>query len=109
MSEIESIVSDLASFLWGLPLLLILIGGGLFLLIYSRLIQFKYFFHAIDILRGKFDDENDVGQISHLSALSTALSATVGMGNIAGVAVAISIGGPGSIFWMWISLSLIHI
>ena len=53
MSEIESIVSDLASFLWGLPLLLILIGGGLFLLIYSRLIQFKYFFHAIDILRGK--------------------------------------------------------
>ena len=78
MSEIESIVSDLASFLWGLPLLLILIGGGLFLLIYSRLIQFKYFFHAIDILRGKFDDENDVGQISHLSALSTALSATVG-------------------------------
>ena len=103
MSEIESIVSDLASFLWGLPLLLILIGGGLFLLIYSRLIQFKYFFHAIDILRGKFDDENDVGQISHLSALSTALSATVGMGNIAGVAVAISIGGPGSIFWMWIS------
>ena len=47
MSEIESIVSNLASFLWGLPLLFILIGGGLFLLIYSRLIQFKYFFHAI--------------------------------------------------------------
>jgi AGCS family alanine or glycine:cation symporter len=103
MVEIESIVSDLASFLWGIPLLFILIGGGLFLLIYSRLIQFKYFFHAIDILRGKFDDENDIGQISHFSALSTALSATVGMGNIAGVAVAISIGGPGSIFWMWIS------
>ena len=53
MVEIESIVSDLASFLWGIPLLFILIGGGLFLLIYSRLIQFKYFFHAIDILRGK--------------------------------------------------------
>ena len=103
MSEIESFVSNLASFLWGFPLLLILIGGGLFLLIYSRLIQFKYFFHAIDILRGKHDDENDIGQISHLGALSTALSATVGMGNIAGVAVAISIGGPGSIFWMWIS------
>ena len=103
MREIESIFSDLASFLWGFPLLFVLIGGGFFLLIYSRLIQFKYFFHAIDVLRGKFDDENDVGQISHLSALSTALSATVGMGNIAGVAVAISIGGPGSIFWMWIS------
>ncbi|MDB2350604.1 alanine:cation symporter family protein [Flavobacteriaceae bacterium] len=103
MSEIESFVSNLASFLWGFPLLFILIGGGLFLLIYSRLIQFKYFFHAIDILRGKHDDKNDIGQISHLGALSTALSATVGMGNIAGVAVAISIGGPGSIFWMWIS------
>ncbi len=103
MSEIESFISNLASFLWGFPLLFILIGGGLFLLIYSRLIQFKYFFHAIDILRGKYDDENNIGQISHLGALSTALSATVGMGNIAGVAVAISIGGPGSIFWMWIS------
>ena len=103
MSEIESLVSNLASFLWGIPLLIVLIGGGVFLLIYSRLIQFKYFFHAIDILRGKFDNKNDIGQISHFSALSTALSATVGMGNIAGVAVAISIGGPGSIFWMWVS------
>ena len=103
MSDIEFFVSNLASFLWGIPLLIVLIGGGLFLLIYSRLIQFKFFFHAIDILRGKFDDKDDIGQISHFSALSTALSATVGMGNIAGVAVAISIGGPGSIFWMWIS------
>ena len=103
MNEIESFVSNLALFLWGIPLLIVLIGGGLFLLIYSRLIQFKFFFHAIDILRGKFDDKDDIGQISHFSALSTALSATVGMGNIAGVAVAISIGGPGSIFWMWIS------
>ncbi|MCH1548439.1 MAG: alanine:cation symporter family protein [Flavobacteriaceae bacterium] len=103
MSNLESFVSNLASFLWGLPLLIILVGGGLYLLIYSRLIQFKYFFHAIDILRGKFDNDNDTGEISHFSALSTALSATVGMGNIAGVAVAISIGGPGAIFWMWIS------
>ena len=103
MSNLESFVSNLASFLWGLPLLIILVGGGLYLLIYSRLIQFKYFFHAIDILRGKFDNDNDTGEISHFSALSTALSATVGMGNIAGVAVAISIGGPGAVFWMWIS------
>jgi len=103
MSNLESFVSNLASFLWGIPLLIILVGGGLYLLIYSRLIQFKYFFHAIDILRGKFDNDNDTGEISHFSALSTALSATVGMGNIAGVAVAISIGGPGAVFWMWIS------
>ena len=77
MSNLESFVSNFAAFLWGLPLLIILVGGGLYLLIYSRLIQFKYFFHAIDILRGKFDNDNDTGEISHFSALSTALSATV--------------------------------
>ena len=60
MSDIESFVSNLASFLWGIPLLIVLIGGGIFLLIYSRLIQFKYFFHAIDILRGKFDNKDDI-------------------------------------------------
>lgn len=59
--------------------------------------------HAISVLRGKYDDPNDPGQISHFQALTTALSATVGMGNIAGVAVAISIGGPGAVFWMWVS------
>ena len=59
--------------------------------------------HAIQCLRGKYDDHNDPGQINHFQALTTALSATVGMGNIAGVAVAITIGGPGAVFWMWIS------
>ncbi|GAA0191632.1 sodium:alanine symporter family protein [Fulvivirga kasyanovii] len=78
-------------------------GGGLFFVVYSRFIPFKYFFHAIDVLRGKYDDPNDPGQINHYEALSTALAATVGMGNISGVAVAIAVGGPGAIFWMWIS------
>jgi AGCS family alanine or glycine:cation symporter len=59
--------------------------------------------HAIQVLRGKYDDPNDPGQMSHFQALSTALASTIGMGNVAGVAVAISIGGPGAVFWMWIS------
>ena len=101
--DIGTLISEISSFVWGYPLLGILIGGGLYLLIISRFKPFKYFFHSIDIIRGKFDDKNSDGEITHFQALTTALSATVGMGNIAGVAVAISIGGPGAIFWMWIS------
>ena len=101
--EFDKIISEISSFVWGYPLLFILIGGGLYLLFVSKFLPFKYFFHAIDIVRGKFDDKNSDGEISHFQALTTALSATVGMGNIAGVAVAISIGGPGAIFWMWVS------
>ena len=101
--SIDKIISEISSYVWGYPLLLLLLGGGLYLLIISRFIPFKYFFHAIDIIRGKFNDKKSDGEISHFQALSTALSATIGMGNIAGVAVAISIGGPGAIFWMWIS------
>ncbi|MEZ4818318.1 MAG: alanine/glycine:cation symporter family protein [Flavobacteriaceae bacterium] len=103
LQTLESITSQAASIAWGLPLLLILIGGGLYLLIRIQFLPFRYLFHAIAILRGKYDNEKDEGEISHFQALTTALSATVGMGNIAGVAVAISIGGPGAIFWMWVS------
>ena len=103
MELIDKFLADFASFVWGLPLLFLLIGGGLGLLIYSKFLPFRYLFHAIQILRGKYDDPNDPGQITHFQALTTALSATIGMGNIAGVAVAISIGGPGAIFWMWLS------
>ncbi|MCF6295326.1 MAG: alanine:cation symporter family protein [Flavobacteriaceae bacterium] len=103
MDKLDQLIADFASFVWGLPLIILLIGGGLYLLILSKFLPFRYIGHAIQVLRGKYDDPNDPGQISHFQALSTALSATVGMGNIAGVAVAISIGGPGAIFWMWIS------
>jgi AGCS family alanine or glycine:cation symporter len=86
-----------------MPLLFLLLGGGIYFLIYSRFIPFRYFGHAVNVLRGKYDNPDDPGQINHFEALSTALAATVGMGNISGVAVAIAIGGPGAIFWMWIS------
>lgn len=89
--------------MWGMPLVYLLVGGGLFFLIYSRFAPFQYFKHAIDILRGKYDDPDDPGDISHFEALSSALAATVGMGNISGVAVAIFMGGPGALFWMWVS------
>ena len=75
MKFIEEIISDFASFIWGLPLLILLIGGGIYLLIRSQFLPFRFFGHAIQVLRGKYDDPNDPGQISHFQALTTALSA----------------------------------
>ncbi|ELR72410.1 Sodium/alanine symporter [Fulvivirga imtechensis AK7] len=103
MKYLENLIINFANWIWGMPLLFLLMGGGLFFIIYSRFIPFKYFFHAINVLRGKYDNPDDPGQINHFEALSTALAATVGMGNISGVAVAIAVGGPGAIFWMWVS------
>ena len=103
LQQLDKFLITTASFVWGLPLVILLIGGGLYLLILTRFLPFKYLKHAIQVTLGKYDDKNDEGEISHFQALTTALSATIGMGNIAGVAVAISIGGPGAIFWMWIS------
>jgi len=103
MQQIDQWLAGFASFVWGLPLLILLVGGGGYLLFYARFLPFKYIKRAIDITRGKYDNPNDPGEISHFQALTTALSATIGMGNIAGVAVAISIGGPGAVFWMWVS------
>lgn len=100
---VDSIISKLAGLLWGTPLVILLLGGGIFFSIYCRLTPFMYFKHAIDILLGKYDSKDDPGQITHFEALSSALASTVGMGNIAGVAVAIHSGGPGAIFWMWIT------
>ncbi|CAM3511427.1 alanine/glycine:cation symporter family protein [Aequorivita lipolytica] len=103
MNKIDNFIAEMASVAWGLPLLIILIGGGLYLLIRIKFLPFRYLGHAIAVLRGKYDNESDTGEITHFQALMTALSSTVGMGNIAGVAVAISIGGPGAMFWMWVS------
>ncbi len=98
----SNLISTLATGIWT-PVLFLLILGGLFFLIYSRFIPYKYIGHSIAILRGKYDNPNDPGQINAYEALSTALASTVGMGNIAGVAAAISIGGPGALFWMWVT------
>jgi len=100
---VEQFIIDAANYIWGTPLLIVLMGGGIFFTIYSRLLPFRYFKHAIDIVRGKYDEEGEPGEISHFEALSSHLAATIGMGNISGVAVAIATGGPGAIFWMWVS------
>ena len=99
MSEL---ISTIATGVWT-PVLFLLILGGIFFLFYSRLIHYRYFSHSISVLRGKYHNPNDPGQISPYEALSTALASTVGMGNIAGVAAAISLGGPGALFWMWVT------
>ncbi|HET8865604.1 MAG TPA: alanine/glycine:cation symporter family protein [Gracilimonas sp.] len=89
--------------MWGYPLVILLVGGGLFFLVSSGFTPFRFFFHAVDLVRGKYDNPDDPGDINHFEALSTALASTVGMGNISGVAVAIFMGGPGALFWMWMS------
>jgi AGCS family alanine or glycine:cation symporter len=99
---VSEFIAGLATGVWT-PILFLLILGGLFFFFYSRLMHYRYFSHAIAILRGKYHNPNDPGQITPYEALSTAMASTVGMGNIAGVAAAISIGGPGALFWMWVT------
>jgi len=81
-------------------IVLILLFGALTFTIYFKFINIRGFRHSIDILKGKYDNPRDTGQITHFQALTSALSATIGLGNIAGVAVAVSLGGPGAVFWM---------
>ena len=100
-NSIGSGIAAFSDFICGYPLFFLLIGGGLFFLIYSKFAPLRYYGRAIGALRVK--DDSAAGQISSFEALTSAIAATVGMGNIAGVAVALSIGGPGAIFWMWVS------
>lgn len=100
-SALENGITAVSDFICGYPLFTLLVGGGLFFLIYSGFVPLRYYGRAIKSLRAK-DDKAD-GQISSFEALASAIAATVGMGNIAGVAIALSIGGPGAIFWMWVS------
>ena len=86
---------------YGFPLIVIvLLFGAVYFTFYFNFINVRGFTHAIDIVKGKYDNPDDDGQISHFQALTSALSATIGLGNIAGVAVAVSLGGPGAVFWM---------
>ena len=105
MTQIEAAIAAYVSFMWGLPLVILLVGGGFFFMLHSRLRHFRYFSHSIDLLRGKFHDGSDSigGDISPFLALATALAGTMGLGNITGVAVALTVGGPGAIFWMWVT------
>ena len=110
--------------IWSFPsqravplMVLALVGTGIYATLQLEFPQIKYLKHGINVTKGAYDNPNDEGDLNHFKALTTALSATVGIGNIAGVATAIYYGGPGALFWMWVTaffgttlkLSLIHI
>lgn len=103
LEPIQQAAMLFSRYAWGPWLLVLLLGGGLFFLCYSRAVPFRHLGHACRLLLGRHDSSKDPGQISHFQALSSALAGTVGMGNIAGVALAIHVGGPGAIFWMWMT------
>jgi alanine or glycine:cation symporter, AGCS family len=103
MKIMGQFIIDFSNWIWDTPMLILLMGGGFILFAYSGFLPFRYFGHALKVVRGKYDDQNLPGQISSRQALSAAIAATVGLGNISGVAIAINMGGPGAIFWMWIS------
>jgi alanine or glycine:cation symporter, AGCS family len=97
-------LSDISGLVWGLPLIILLLGTGVYLTIILRGIQFRALIPSLYLaLIKRKERESSEGDISHFQALMTALSATVGVGNIAGVATAIAVGGPGALFWMWIT------
>jgi len=104
----STLIVTLSNFVWGWPeqlplIVVLLVGTGLVTTLRLGWIQIRYFRHGIRVLRGEYDDPEHEGDLSHFQALSTALSATVGIGNIAGVATAIHYGGPGALFWMWVT------
>jgi AGCS family alanine or glycine:cation symporter len=103
MDALEIFSQQLVNTVWGTPLVALLLGGGCFFIIASRALPYRYMGHAIAILRGRYDTPDANGEISHQQALAAALSNTMGLGNIAGVALAIVAGGPGAVFWMWMS------
>ena len=104
IETITEFTGTLAGYLWNNGLtMLILVGTGLYLTIRLRFVQLTGFRHGLVLISGKLSRDTDSGEVSHFQALATALSATVGTGNIAGVATAISLGGPGALFWMWVT------
>jgi len=102
MKAFEQFTVWLESVIWTPYLFLLLLGCGLLFSIASKLVQWRALTHGVRCIQGKYDVPGDTGHISHFQALCAALSATIGLGNIAGVATAVTVGGPGAVFWMWI-------
>lgn len=111
MEAFESVVNYLNDLVWNTPealpvMVIMLLSYGIFITLRMGFIQLKRFSHGIKVVMGHYDNPDDTGDVNHFQALSTALSATVGIGNIAGVAIAIHYGGPGALFWMWVTAFL---
>ncbi|WP_031546922.1 alanine/glycine:cation symporter family protein [Salinicoccus luteus] len=98
----ENFTADISSFVWGLPLIIFLVGTGLYLTIRLAFFSFRMLPYSLKLVFSKADTKSE-GDITHFQALMTALAATVGTGNVVGVATAVVIGGPGAVFWMWIT------
>ena len=92
----------IGEWIWSTPTFVALLGAGVLFTVWTRFTQYRVMTHGLAVVRGIYDDPDDPGAINHFQALSAALSATVGLGNIGGVAGAISVGGPGALFWMWV-------
>lgn len=103
MEGLKGLLDSVDRFVWGWTTITLLVGTGLFLTMRLLFVQVRHLGHAIACVLGKHDQPEECGDISHFKALATALSATIGTGNIAGVATAIAAGGPGAVFWMWIT------
>lgn len=108
MQTFDQIISWLVDLIWNTPeafpaMVAILLAFGLYITVRLGFIQIRKFSHGLKVVTGFYDDPEDEGDINHFQALTTALSATVGIGNIAGVALAIHYGGPGALFWMWVT------
>lgn len=106
MSDYSSIIyllDLLYSWVWGLPLLIAIVGIGVYLTLILKGLQFRYLKYALELVAGKHQGEGGKGDISHFQSLMTALAATIGIGNIAGVATALAVGGMGALFWMWMT------
>lgn len=102
MADIRQILAGINAVLWNETWIFIIAGTGVLFTIWSGFSQYRAITHGVQVVRGVYDDPNDPGAINHFQALSAALSGTVGLGNISGVALAIMLGGPGAMFWMWI-------
>ncbi|MBZ4652693.1 MAG: sodium:alanine symporter family protein [Peptococcaceae bacterium] len=103
MEAIEKFVGTVNSLVWGPYMLVLLVGTGLFLTLRLKFASFRYLPYALKLAFSKNQDQTSQGDISHFQALMTALAATIGTGNIAGVATAVTLGGPGAVFWMWVT------
>ena len=108
MDAVKTAIDFVYKYIWEFPeampyFVVLLLGTGIFLTIRMRFIQLRKVAHSIAVIAGHYDDPKDTGEINQFQALTSALSATIGIGNIAGVATAIHYGGPGALFWMWVT------
>ena len=103
MPAFSELMQTLNGIVWGPFMIVLLVGAGVYLTIRLRFVQLRHFGHSIRCVSGRYDDPDHEGEVSHFQALSAALSATIGTGNIVGVATAIALGGPGAVFWMWMT------